>query len=96
MKNTTNAQNVQVADARLSTGSADDWRLGTRPPIVDDLVDQGDPSDQGDQGDQTELKGEALDAALEAAGLPKTGSADEKRARLAEADTRAGGDDSTS
>lgn len=84
MKNTTNAQNVRVADARLSTGAADDWRLGIRPPIVDDLVD---PS---------ELKGEALDAALEAAGLPKTGTADEKRVRLAEADTRAGGDDSTS
>lgn len=32
----------------------------------------------------SELKGQALDDALEAAGLPKTGSADEKRARLAE------------
>lgn len=31
-----------------------------------------------------ELKGQALDDALEAAGLPKTGTADEKRARLAE------------
>lgn len=31
-----------------------------------------------------ELKGAALDEALEAAGLPKTGTADEKRARLAE------------
>jgi hypothetical protein len=30
------------------------------------------------------LKGAALDVALEDAGLPKTGSADEKRARLAE------------
>lgn len=30
------------------------------------------------------LKGAALDQALEDAGLPKTGSADEKRARLAE------------
>jgi hypothetical protein len=30
------------------------------------------------------LKGKALDEALDAAGLPKTGSADEKRARLAE------------
>lgn len=34
--------------------------------------------------DPEELKGEALDAALEDAGLPKSGSADEKRARLAE------------
>lgn len=31
-----------------------------------------------------ELKGAALDDALEAAGLPKSGTADEKRARLAE------------
>ena len=86
MKNTTNAQNVQVADARLSTGAADDWRLGIRPPVVDE---------QG-AGDPPELTGEALDAALEAAGLPKTGTTNEKRARLAEADTRAGEDDSTS
>ena len=33
------------------------------------------------------VKGAALDAALEAAGLPKTGSADEKRARLRDHDT---------
>lgn len=31
-----------------------------------------------------DLKGAALDEALEAAGLPKSGTADEKRARLAE------------
>lgn len=35
-------------------------------------------------GGQPELKGGALDEALEEAGLPKTGSADEKRARLAD------------
>ena len=34
--------------------------------------------------DPQELRGAALDAALEEAGLPKTGSADEKRARYAE------------
>jgi membrane-bound lytic murein transglycosylase B len=33
---------------------------------------------------QSDLKGAALDEALEKAGLPKTGTADEKRARLAE------------
>ena len=33
-------------------------------------------------GEPTELKGAALDAALEEAGLPKTGTADEKRASL--------------
>lgn len=37
-----------------------------------------------------ELKGEALDAALTAAGLPKTGTADEKRQRLKEALQQAG------
>lgn len=31
-----------------------------------------------------DLKGKALDAALDDAGLPKTGNAEEKRARLAE------------
>lgn len=35
----------------------------------------------------SDLKGAALDEALEKAGLPKTGTADEKRARLAEHNT---------
>jgi hypothetical protein len=37
-----------------------------------------------DEQAATELKGAALDDALEAAGLSKSGTADEKRARLAE------------
>lgn len=36
------------------------------------------------EGEDTELKGAALDEALTEAGLPKTGTADEKRERLAE------------
>lgn len=40
----------------------------------------------GADGDEDVLRGEALDAALEERGLPKTGSADEKRARVAEHD----------
>lgn len=36
------------------------------------------------QDEALELKGEALDEALEEAGLSKSGTADEKRARLAE------------
>lgn len=40
------------------------------------------------QGQSGELKGEALDKALEDAGLPKTGTADEKRARLSEGQTK--------
>ena len=39
-----------------------------------------------------ELKGKELDAALDAAGLPKSGSADEKRARLAEHQAGQGND----
>lgn len=39
---------------------------------------------QGWTGEADELKGAALDDALDAAGLPKSGSADEKRARYAE------------
>ena len=35
-----------------------------------------------------ELKGQALEEALDERGLPKTGSADEKRARVAEHDAR--------
>lgn len=38
----------------------------------------------------SELKGEALDQALEDAGLPKTGTADEKRARLRDAQNAPG------
>lgn len=38
---------------------------------------------RGIQPAPSDLKGAALDDALETAGLPKTGSADEKRARLA-------------
>lgn len=44
-----------------------------------------DQAPQVDTGEDSEvLKGEALDAALKEAGLPVTGKADEKRARLAE------------
>lgn len=51
---------------------------------------QTDP-DNPDPEPEVELKGEALDAALEERGLPKTGSADEKRARVAEHDAAAKG-----
>ena len=36
-----------------------------------------------EEAEAEDLKGKELDAALEAANLPKTGTADEKRARLA-------------
>lgn len=51
----------------------------------------GDPEDPGDPSTPieppkpaAELKGQELDQALEEADLPKSGSADEKRHRLAE------------
>jgi hypothetical protein len=43
------------------------------------------PMPDRNAGTATELKGAALDEALEAAGLSRAGTADEKRARLAEA-----------
>ncbi|NUO58991.1 MAG: hypothetical protein HOV78_20210 [Hamadaea sp.] len=46
--------------------------------------DGEDDEDSDDGEDPAELKGAALDAALEEAGLSKSGTADEKRARLAE------------
>jgi hypothetical protein len=41
------------------------------------------------------LKGKALDEALDEAGLPKSGSADEKRARLAEHEAALAANDTT-
>lgn len=46
--------------------------------------DAGGDSDDGSDDDM--LRGEALDAALEERGLSKSGTADEKRARVAEHD----------
>lgn len=56
-------------DPRIHGSNADDWRLGKTAP-VDDVA-----------GEQ--LKGKSLDAALADAGLSLSGTADEKRARLA-------------
>ncbi len=60
---------VTVPDALVAKYEAD--------PRWESVAPKAAPGDDG-------LKGQALDDALEAAGLPKTGSADEKRARLAE------------
>lgn len=43
-----------------------------------------EPTGAAASGDDGVLRGAALDQALEDAGLPKSGTADEKRARLAE------------
>lgn len=66
--------NPKTGDVRVVPAELEDrytergWEAGTRT---------GAPAPD-------ELKGAALDEALDAAGLPKSGSADEKRARLAE------------
>lgn len=61
--------------------------LDENQPTVADAGDKGaDSADEQDEDvDPGELKGAALDDALTAAGLSKSGTADEKRARLAEA-----------
>lgn len=46
-------------------------------------VSAGEPERVLSEEESLALKGKALDEALDAAGLPKTGSADEKRERLA-------------
>jgi hypothetical protein len=50
------------------------------------ITDSPQPGTWGQDGavEAEELKGQALDDALEAAGLPKSGTADEKRRRLAD------------
>lgn len=51
---------------------------------ADDAKDDAAGDAKGDAGDLSELKGQALDDALDALSLSKAGTADEKRARLAE------------
>lgn len=68
---------------------------GTPVTVTDaEKADQPDPLPTGADpapGADVELKGEALDAALDERGLAKTGTADEKRARVAEHDEAAKG-----
>lgn len=57
----------------------------TVPEALQDKYDAiGHYSRVVSDGEAAELKGNALDEALEQAGLSKSGSADDKRARLAE------------
>lgn len=55
----------------------------TTPAVPGGQAD-ADGDVDGDVGDLSELKGQALDDALDALSLSKAGTADEKRARLAE------------
>ena len=63
-------------------------RAETPEDLLPDQPDKGWTVDQAKAAEEAErLKGEALDEALKEKGLPRTGKADEKRARLAEAET---------
>lgn len=65
------------------------WVCAETPEeLLPDQPDKGWTVDQAKAAEEAErLKGEALDEALKEKGLPRTGKADEKRARLAEAET---------
>lgn len=54
------------------------------PEVLADMGKKAEGTDAPGEAPAVELKGAALDDALEEAGLPKTGTADEKRQRLAE------------
>jgi hypothetical protein len=67
------------------------WEQHAMPPELDpdspnnDVIAQTEPYEMRIVSDESAaLKGKSLDDALDKAGLSKTGSADEKRARLAE------------
>lgn len=55
-----------------------------RTPLVEAAIAEGRLTVLSTEGEVEPLKGNALDLALSNAGLPTTGKADEKRARLAE------------
>lgn len=71
--------------------TAKDPRLGARIKVGEPTVQAGDALE--DEDDDNVLKGAALEQALEDRGLPKTGTADEKRARVAEYDAANGSED---
>lgn len=73
------------------TENPDQNQPGPRPEpqvgVTDSpTVEQHAEMDAAGETESTELKGQALDDALTEAGLSKSGTADEKRERLAEAE----------
>lgn len=56
----------------------------TRTPLVEAAIAEGRLTVLDGDGEEQPLKGAALDAALDSAGLPTTGTAAAKRARLEE------------
>lgn len=68
-------KNTQDGRIHAAHGATANWLLNQQPEGLWVEIEVEDPG---------ELKGKALDQALEEAGLPKSGNVDEKRARLAE------------
>lgn len=65
----------------IAAQEARGWERAEMPTELDPDAPNADPVLEAPAD---ELKGKALDEALKARGLPTTGNADEKRARLAE------------
>lgn len=83
------ASRVANYRATVESGSAPARQIHARTLMrfVDNTRGLAERQVEGSDGEQQEpeqLKGAALDEALEAAGLSKSGTADEKRERLAE------------
>jgi hypothetical protein len=79
----------QVEWIELYNPTVPAWhRVPNHPAVVQDFRDRGweTPEDIAARAgaEAEELKGKALDEALESAGLSKSGTADEKRERLAD------------
>lgn len=68
-------KNTQDGQIQSASGPTADWLLNQQPEGLWVEIPQAETG---------ELKGKHLDAALDEAGLPKSGSAAEKRAALAE------------
>jgi hypothetical protein len=86
LANTALSADTPVADV-LSGSSPDSLPAkvdGGRANLTDRPAADTVADEDADDAAEGELKGEALDEALRSAGLPVTGKADEKRARLAE------------
>lgn len=82
----------EVTWVELYNPSIPGWhRVPDHPAVVQDFRDRGweTPDDIAARAgaEAEELRGKALDEALDDAGLSKSGTADEKRARLAEYET---------
>jgi hypothetical protein len=77
----TNDVRVRAETPMLGLGWHEEITL-TRTPLIEAAIADGRFTVLDAGGEEQPLKGAALDAALDAAGLPTTGKAEDKRARL--------------